>query len=694
MYKNPIHIHDCENNHFGDPFVLRFNGKYYLYPSTKAGDTGVHCYVSDDLVNFEYAGKVFDDEISECAYAPEVVYYNGEFILCTSPRGEGHYLYKSKSPLGPFTRFTENIKNMIDGSFYIDKFNQLYFLRANHNGISILKMDKDGNTYARNDLNCPMGARTEGPGLFYFDGLYYLTYTGNNVASTGYRINYSTSKHLNYGYTEGANNPILISTDGNLVRFGHSSNVIGPDLDSIYSVYHELRIEKDNKHLPRRFLIDRFDFNGTLACVNSSNFLNEVPKKCTISGYGINDNFVKDKKIYFYKNIFKKFTFEGVIKGPFTFYFNYKNPSNHYFINVDSTISLKEKSTKGESVIASRTYYFDFNYLHTYRIVADEHVVEFFIDGALILKRRLYLKKGKAGLKLKDISNVEFNGITKEAFNSSQEKYPYVIPGMLMLKRSNYHRKDNVDGTNVGLLTNEDKVSYKTKGNKGRYFVTINAAIKSETIINVNGKIINLIPSSPEFEFNDYVLGEFDFTKNDSITLEIIKGEIEYKYFKVISKSTFNKTAQIPQGKTHKDCYQLNGLVTQIKEIEFDLNIKKQHLYQKAGALFQASNLSDDINQARYPITSMFVGIENNLLVLDFFNYGDKRIYDVPVNLEKTNHIKVSINQNNIQVYLNNELKINTIVPYLTGIGRYGFYKSVEASIELKNLQIKEEIYE
>ena len=36
----------------GDPFVYRFNGKFYLYCSTKNFETGVRGWVSDDLIHW------------------------------------------------------------------------------------------------------------------------------------------------------------------------------------------------------------------------------------------------------------------------------------------------------------------------------------------------------------------------------------------------------------------------------------------------------------------------------------------------------------------------------------------------------------------------------------------------------------------------------------------------------------------
>ena len=53
-YQNPILTAETENAWpgygFGDPFVMRHNGVYYLYVSTKDGSVGVKCWSSFDLV--------------------------------------------------------------------------------------------------------------------------------------------------------------------------------------------------------------------------------------------------------------------------------------------------------------------------------------------------------------------------------------------------------------------------------------------------------------------------------------------------------------------------------------------------------------------------------------------------------------------------------------------------------------------
>src|SRR5690554_1727829 len=97
----------------GDPQILRYNGMYYLYVSTKDAETGIRAWKSEDLIHWEQAtgaglrtGYVSEDPITRGAYAPEVFYWNGTFYMYTSPLGNGHYVLTADSPEGPFINQT------------------------------------------------------------------------------------------------------------------------------------------------------------------------------------------------------------------------------------------------------------------------------------------------------------------------------------------------------------------------------------------------------------------------------------------------------------------------------------------------------------------------------------------------------------------------------------------------------------
>ena len=77
---NPLNVK------FGDPYVLlASDGNYYMY-GTGGVEDGFGCYMSKDLVNWEYQGAVYkgntDDSWAEsCFWAPEVYERDGRFYI-------------------------------------------------------------------------------------------------------------------------------------------------------------------------------------------------------------------------------------------------------------------------------------------------------------------------------------------------------------------------------------------------------------------------------------------------------------------------------------------------------------------------------------------------------------------------------------------------------------------------------------
>ena len=166
-----------------------------MYP-TGAG-AKIRCYVSSDLVNWEpssdkglgsgicLSGKAssYPSGVGDYPYAPEVIYYDGYFYMVTSITGNGHFIFRSEDPEGPFVRISENLGKSIDGSFFIDSDEEIYFYGAGGNSISAYKLEDDFITFKKDNdkdyvqslLECSMGAWTEGPYLLQKDSSYYLT---------------------------------------------------------------------------------------------------------------------------------------------------------------------------------------------------------------------------------------------------------------------------------------------------------------------------------------------------------------------------------------------------------------------------------------------------------------------------------------------------------------------------------------
>lgn len=315
-YNNYIELYDDEGTVYnvGDPFVMRFDGKYYLYTSVdnssyKTGKNSgkIPVWVSDNLVDWEWGGFAYEPTGEESptgasyvAFAPEVIYYKGYFYLCESQRGNGHYFFRSDSPTGPFKRISDNLGMGIDGTFYLHDDGQLYFLSANDSvsritGCAIdFVEDSVGNvTVQTGELfyvnEAYLGGWTEGPGIIKRNGYSYMTYTGNHVDSSGYLVAYSYSEEefpLENLQTK-SNNVTLVSSgmdedilvpyggtnafSDNFRGTGHSSNVVGPDLDSVYTAFHIAnRINYNNQtgDGQRRYCITQYFTNGSYLLTN------------------------------------------------------------------------------------------------------------------------------------------------------------------------------------------------------------------------------------------------------------------------------------------------------------------------------------------------------------------------------------------------------------------------------------------
>ncbi|MGN7456383.1 family 43 glycosylhydrolase [Paenibacillus pasadenensis] len=268
-YSNPFSLpsswHWANGDFYGegDPYLLKFNGVYYLYVSTVDDQTGVKVWSSTNLVDWTYRGLCATDPLTKGAYAPEVVYWNGLFYMYTSPAGHGHYVLSSPSPLGPFTVQTSNLGMGIDGHVFIDDDGRWYFYSTGADRIDVRPMSSPLSFGAPVSAGFSMAGWTEGPTTFKRGGTYYMTYTGNHVWSTAYRVDYAAGSSPTTGFVPAAGqNPVLIRTEGSNVGLGHSSMVKGPDLDSDYMVYHSHASQGNATYPGRKMNLDRVAWNG------------------------------------------------------------------------------------------------------------------------------------------------------------------------------------------------------------------------------------------------------------------------------------------------------------------------------------------------------------------------------------------------------------------------------------------------
>ncbi len=117
-----------------DPFILPYNGKYYLYGSRVEIQTGFDVYVSTDLESWSAPISIFEKNEEFWGttdfWAPEVHIYNGKFYLFASFKAENRcratHILACDTPDGRFSPISKAPATpldweCLDGTLYIDK---------------------------------------------------------------------------------------------------------------------------------------------------------------------------------------------------------------------------------------------------------------------------------------------------------------------------------------------------------------------------------------------------------------------------------------------------------------------------------------------------------------------------------------------------------------------------------------------
>lgn len=613
----------------GDPFVMRYNGMYYLYVSTLDSEIGVRGYKSADLVNWTPMtgtglknGYVSQDTVTLAAYAPEVYYLNGTFYMYTSPGGAGHYVLTASSPEGPFEKATENFGMNIDGSVFIDDDEQMYFTcsgSGDNPGILMAPMADMLTIDEGTKLNgVSLGGWTEGPYMLKRDGVYYLTYTGNHVASDGYRIAYATASDISGNYrmafTAAQNNPIALETETELKGIGHSSTVMGPDMDSHYLVYHYL----NSSGGPNRSLgIDRLTFNGTMMSVAPTLEKSVTPTLPAFYATGSDEEkFDASESLLLSRtSAAANFTAEYNLTGASssTYVFGYVDASNYMDVTVDftaKTVKLNKTESGTTTEVASGELKHDFaaDKLHTVRVAARDGKVDVVFDNMTkIDNATLTVPAGKIGYKSVGDATVGYTAYSNVAMGMSDEQEAKQATGYT--GASNYLHDTTYapaaalgEGSGVSVLDATDyrvegwkKLTLKNKGDNASYLLYNGATgrygLELVYPASYGGKKIGVkidgvkggtvyectlptIAGATGTDFVRAVVGEFDLTAGARILrLENVGDEVAFTAFRFVETSNVTPTFEA----------KLDSYVEKGADYKTIWKIKEEGHYAKAG---------------------------------------------------------------------------------------------------------------
>lgn len=572
----------------GDPFIMRWNGKYYLYPSAR--NLGVLCFVSDDLVNWSNPVVVAPlDEYTRDGYAPEVVYYNGNFYMCESQNGNGHYIFKADNPLGPFKRISGNLLRGIDGSFYVDGDGELYFMHTSTaRGLSYVKvkdieggLTEDGEVFeivskTINSATSSMNGWTEGPGVFKRGDYYYLTYTGNHVSSIGYKVAYSYLKADKIDYTKFASledqNITLINTsEGKGISPGHSSDFIGPNLDGIWTGYHT--------HGPTRmFNLAQYFTNGAILQANGyPNYTVDAPDMPDF--YAENaEGLYKDGRYTLAQTPTQslytaEFNFKIRADGNGGVIVGYTDANNCTAIKVENNLLYVIKVENGKSTELAHAEIpaknCSIHTLNTLRVENGFNKCYVTFNGMRLITLNKSLDGGKLGYDENVSSeNIFYTAYTNDSFGTSDfesvKNLPSSFPAYTYLKGENRgffikNAKVKADGvrqgekestkenelyTSVVLDSKEDYVKYAVNAKRtGKYrllaYVNKNCVGAIAEAVVDSADIYKLqVPSvALEKPEDDYVLvdmGTFEMTEGKhTLKIRLFSGKLDVVSFKI-----------------------------------------------------------------------------------------------------------------------------------------------------------------
>lgn len=674
-YKNPLKKGLMPFDH-GDPFIYRFNGQYYLFTTGADLDCPGHLYKTNDLVNYQYLGTISEDKILNSAFAPEIIYAYNRFYLCTSPKGRGHYICVSDNIEGPYKVITGNIEHLIDGSFTLDKNNRLHFLHASINGISMCDIDEEGNVTNEKNIIDDLDGWTEGPSIVQRDGLYYLFYCGNHYLAKGYRIHYAVSEKLEGPYIKGVNNPLLINTDGQLSRIGHSSEVLSPDLINTQLIYHS----KKNLTSKRDVLMDCIKFDKKFVSVTNTDFLHSdysLPVFESIDG----NNLIKTEDFLLSKNkTTSDFSIEAHINKETLLVFNYLDNNNYCYLQVNNeTFEFGQYENKDKTLIASFKNAFDFSKIHNIRITKETEY-SFYVDNVYIGRFVLKDNIGRVGYRIKEDSLFGYL-----AFNLLA-----TTKDIIYLPTTTSIKKYNVD--------NYYQIQYAQK-NKSKVFISLSGSISKNTVISINGIEFKLNETGTRFKKTFFPVGELVLEKEGTINIKIIEGKAKLNLIKIQNIKTYKEinTFKKKEGyyypKKKEDSYYLSTDELSFPDVNLSFVISEIRPYESFGVLLNVADYSNEKFQCRYHFNGILIKIEGDFLSIQDVKYHQNVLIDRKVNIttNELHHLTVSYQDYSLIVKIDNSEVAHTLINSINTFGRFGMYCSPLAKVKMKMEGIKNE---
>lgn len=731
----------------GDPFVMRYNGKYYLYCSTYDPCVGIKVFESTDMLNWTYKGFAVseEEETSRGAYAPEVVYYNGYFYMCQSRGGKGHYIYRSESPTEGFTLVSKtddvssddisygNLGMGIDGSFYVSDDGKLYLLHTSTpaglkyneiKDVNDIRIQTIGTVGTLGDAN--LNHWIEGPGIFRRGEYSYLTYTGNHVNSNGYRIGYSYAKNLTdlSSFTQPTDNITIIDTSSEHYGLGHSSNFNGPDLDSIYTAYHDLI----GWGPERRYNLDRYFASGSVLTANG------VTYRPVAKANGPTMSATNGSELTYTSNAYVL----GNSKDYFTAEFNFIpcDGQKLYFGNgyavylTNDGLALEKDGKLVKDAVA--TYAKD--KLNTVRVENGDGIGYIYLNGMRLIEYEAQSSNGMIGYA--KANGVEYTAFTDEVFGSSDfeavKNFPTRFPATTYLKGENrgfsiekasvvkggvrVGEKQNIiqteDEENAVLLGKEDWVKYAVDiGDTCEYSLSARISSCSGATLKITiGEQTHVVDVAASTSAKNVSLGMM--TCNVGVTtmkVEVVSGEIGLIWLEARNDSTIdtdmtteaytrlngtvaaeNGEVRLTSGSGNGDdsvaVWGGTGMSDYIATLEFTASADTTEF----GFMVRENHYSYHADQPMQSWRGYYVLITPQMISLRRYDYSDELLKASRISLcdGQSHTLKVQANGSEISVWVDGEPLLKANDSYAFMYGKFGVY-TANGNVSVRNIQLE-----
>jgi beta-xylosidase len=276
-------------SNIGDPFILFFNGTYYMYATSFID--GFNVWTSLDLITWSEPSIAYQMGARSFGnadyWAPEVVYHHGQFIMHYSSRHKEHGSLRigvaiSDHPLGPFIDVYDQQPMfdlgyaVIDGHvlkdddqyylYYSRDCSEYIFEGRHESHIYVVTLDETLTkitseptliTYPQQSWETITGdwRWNEGPFVIKVDDLYYLMFSSGFYASQTYALGYATSRSPLGPFVKAQENPILKTTLPILSGPGHNAVFYSHDHQLLTAYHGHTYIDQPSSN--RQLFIDR-----------------------------------------------------------------------------------------------------------------------------------------------------------------------------------------------------------------------------------------------------------------------------------------------------------------------------------------------------------------------------------------------------------------------------------------------------